>query len=91
MPKLFASLVLPRLRRSARVGDSPVSEFSQAEKGKAVDLGDAPSSSSSRENRIDFFSRDMPTYWLSNSSEHAVVFDGSRYPTAEHLFQCVTR
>lgn len=40
-------------------------------------------------NRIDFFAKGSQYYWLSNSSEHPVVQDGIKYPTAEHLFQYV--
>ena len=32
--------------------------------------------------RIEFYHRDAPHFWLSNSSDHAVVLDGIRYPTA---------
>ncbi|KAL4399337.1 hypothetical protein ACI68E_003714 [Malassezia pachydermatis] len=42
---------------------------------------------SAKENKIEFFSKDIPFFWLSNSSDHPVVVDGVRYPTAEHLFQ----
>lgn len=37
--------------------------------------------------RIEFYRKDQPYFWLSNSSEHAVYLDGIRYATAEHLFQ----
>ncbi|KDN43773.1 DUF1768-domain-containing protein [Tilletiaria anomala UBC 951] len=36
---------------------------------------------------IEFYHQGAPYFWLSNSSEHAVVLDGVKYPTAEHLFQ----
>lgn len=42
---------------------------------------DSPSS------KMEFFSKDQPFFWLSNSSDYPVVLDGVRYPTAEHLFQ----
>lgn len=32
--------------------------------------------------RIHFYKRDQPYFWLSNSSDHAVYLDGIRYPTA---------
>jgi len=38
-------------------------------------------------NRIEFYRKDAPYFWLSNSSEHPVYLDGVKYPTAEHLFQ----
>ena len=38
-------------------------------------------------NRIEFYSKDLPFFWLNNASPHPVVVDGVRYPTAEHLFQ----
>ena len=38
-------------------------------------------------NKIEFFSKDLPFFWLNNASDHPVVLDGVRYPTAEHLFQ----
>jgi len=38
-------------------------------------------------NRIEFYSKDLPFFWLNNASPHPVVVDGIRYPTAEHLFQ----
>lgn len=41
------------------------------------------------EERITFYHRDQPYFWLSNSSDHAVHYDGQRYPTAEHLFQAL--
>ncbi|UZJ57368.1 hypothetical protein CBS101457_006688 [Exobasidium rhododendri] len=37
--------------------------------------------------RIEFYRKDEPYYWLSNSSDHPVYLDGVKYPTAEHLFQ----
>ncbi|MCO5583363.1 hypothetical protein L7F22_037273 [Adiantum nelumboides] len=37
--------------------------------------------------RIIFYHRNQPYFWLSNSSDHPVYLDGVRYPTAEHLFQ----
>jgi ribA/ribD-fused uncharacterized protein len=36
---------------------------------------------------IEFYRRDEPYYWLSNSSDHPIYLDGVRYATAEHLFQ----
>ena len=39
------------------------------------------------EKRIEFFSKDMPFYWMNNCSEHPVYVDGHKYATAEHLFQ----
>lgn len=38
-------------------------------------------------NRIEFYSKDLPFFWLNNASPHPIVVDGIRYPTAEHLFQ----
>lgn len=43
--------------------------------------------SSEQENKIEFFAKDSPHFWLSNSANYPVVMDGVRYPTAEHLFQ----
>ena len=43
--------------------------------------------SASGNNRIEFYSKDLPFFWLNNASPHPVVVDGIRYPTAEHLFQ----
>lgn len=44
-------------------------------------------SQSAKENKLEFYSKDIPFFWLSNSSEHPLYVDGARYPTAEHLFQ----
>ncbi|WFD35184.1 hypothetical protein MCUN1_002034 [Malassezia cuniculi] len=85
MSQFLTSLVPQRLKRNSRIESLDVS---QADKGKGV-LRSGAHSPSSREHRIEFYSRDMPSFWLSNSSEHAVVFDGVRYPTAEHLFQAL--
>jgi hypothetical protein len=37
--------------------------------------------------RILFYHRHDPHYGFTNFSAHAVVFNGKRYPTSEHLFQ----
>lgn len=39
------------------------------------------------QDKITFYHRDQPFFWLSNSSDHPIFLDGIRYPTAEHLFQ----
>lgn len=39
--------------------------------------------------RIRFYTKGEPYYWLSNSSEYPVYYDGIKYPTAEHLFQAM--
>lgn len=39
--------------------------------------------------KIVFYHRTQPYFWLSNSSDHPVYLDGVRYPTAEHLFQAL--
>ena len=44
-------------------------------------------SKNAKTNKLEFFSKDIPFFWLSNSSEHPLYVDGARYPTAEHLFQ----
>ncbi|CBQ71634.1 conserved hypothetical protein [Sporisorium reilianum SRZ2] len=54
--------------------------------------GEAPSSSPLRtqpdaQGRIAFFRQDQPNFHLSNASPHAVTYNSTRYPTAEHLFQ----
>ncbi|KDQ10868.1 hypothetical protein BOTBODRAFT_471122 [Botryobasidium botryosum FD-172 SS1] len=39
--------------------------------------------------KIYFHYVDQPYFELSNNSEYAVYYEGKRYPTAEHLFQCM--
>ncbi|PWN36623.1 DUF1768-domain-containing protein [Meira miltonrushii] len=39
--------------------------------------------------KIVFYHRTQPYFWLSNSSDHPVYLDGVRYPTAEHCFQAL--
>ena len=36
-------------------------------------------------NRIEFYSKDLPFFWLNNASPHPVVVDGIRYPTNDVL------
>lgn len=48
---------------------------------------DDANNTSTTPDKIGFYRKDEPYYWLSNSSEHPVYYDGVRYPTAEHLFQ----
>ena len=39
------------------------------------------------EGRVKFYHRGQDNFFLSNSSDFAVISDDIRYPTAEHLFQ----
>lgn len=52
-----------------------------------ADEADEEADGAEEVDRIEFYRRDQPNYWLSNSSENPVYLDGIRYPTAEHLFQ----
>jgi ribA/ribD-fused uncharacterized protein len=36
-----------------------------------------------------FYRKDLPNYFLANSAGYAVVYDGQRYASAEHLFQAL--
>lgn len=87
------------LQRSKR-SDDDVSDDSSQEACKSVMLEGSglPTSSpavleslafskSGKENKIEFYSKDISFFWLSNSSDHPLYVDGARYPTAEHLFQ----
>jgi ribA/ribD-fused uncharacterized protein len=39
--------------------------------------------------KIRFYLKGEPYFWLSNSSEYPVYYDGIKYPTSEHLFQAM--
>lgn len=82
-------------RRSNSVGPSDDEDGGANETSRAASIngGDAAGAPGSRHrlsdsiDRIEFYHRDQPYFWLSNSSDHAVYLDGVRYATAEHLFQ----
>lgn len=86
MAPSLASLIPSRFKRNSKAGNLDASTPRESLEARKYPP-QSPQSPHSQRERIDFFTRDMASYWLSNGSEHHVVFDGVRYPTAEHLFQ----
>lgn len=89
--------IIQRSRRSSSDDDSS-DDSSQVVKSVMLEGSGLPTSSpavmesrefskSTKGNKLEFYSKDIPFFWLSNSSEHPLFVDGARYPTAEHLFQ----
>lgn len=79
----------PRMEEDATEGagattSAPATRTSVSDNGEGSASEEA---SAHKVDRIEFYRRDQPYFWLSNASEHDVFLDGIRYPTAEHLFQ----